>query len=499
MNLSTLLSELPAEDHQVLGEHPALRLLLEKLVAMLHTQHQEIQRLRDQVKHLEDRLKLDSHNSSKPPSSDRVRAPSGKPIVNLRTSSGRKPGGQEGHPGRTLERVSTPDEIVVHPVSVCSRCGQDLLGVEATQVDRRQVVDLPPMRLEVTEHQAEVKVCPQCQAVTRGVFPVEVEYAVQYGARAKSLLVYLSEYQLIPYARVSEIFEDLLGQSLSPGTLWNALGEMFDHLAPTEQGIKQDIQQAGVAHFDETGLYVSGHRQWLHTASTPALTYYAAHPKRGREAMDAIGILPGYRGVAEHDHWGPYLGYTECVHAFCNAHHLRELTGVLEQEQAVWAYELKELLLEIKAQVDHAKYAHQEALPWVQRAFYLECYHTILTKGLGTYASEEGGVDPPKRGRKKRSKGHNLLLRLLKYPTETLRFMEDFRVPFDNNLVERDIRMVKVKQKISGCFRSEEGARYFCRIRGFISTVKKQGKNVFQELTNALQLPYPKDILLAET
>jgi len=491
------MADLPAEDQQVLAEHPALRLLLEKLVRSLQTLQQENQQLREQVKRLEDRLKLDSHNSSKPPSSDAFPV-SQKPILNLRTRSGKKPGGQEGHPGSTLERVSVPDRTVVHPVGVCSGCGKDLSGVEATQGERRQVFDLPEKLLEVTEHQSEVKVCPECQTVNRGVFPEGVDHPVQYGARVKSLAVYLSEYQMIPFGRVSELFEDVVGQSLSQGTLLNALSTTFDHLAPTEAFIQQGVVSAPVAHFDETGVKVAGQGQWLHTASTPAWTYYAVHRKRGREGMDAAGILPSYRGVAEHDHWEPYLGYQACVHAFCNAHHLRELMGVLEHEGAPWAAHLIELLLEIKAQVDAAKQAGQEALPWIQRAFYQQCYHAILLEGGKIYAAEEEGRAPPKRGRKKRSKGHNLLLRLERYSTETLRFMEDFRVPFDNNLVERDIRMVKVKQKVSGCFRSEEGTRYFCRIRGFISTVKKQQKNVLEELTRALQLPHPKAILLAE-
>lgn len=497
LDLTGLIADLPAEDQQVLTEHPALQALLEKLVGLLQAQQQEIQQLREQVQRLEHRLSLDSHNSSKPPSTDAFPG-SRKPMFPLRPRSGKKPGGQEGHPGSTLERVSVPDRIVLHPVGVCTGCGQDLSGVEATHVEGRQVLDLPDQLLEVTEHQAPVKVCPECQTVNRGAFPEGVDQAVQYGARIKSLAVYLSQYQLIPFARVTELLEDVVGSSFSQGTLLNALSETYRHLGPTEAFIQQGIVRAEVAHFDETGVKVAGQGQWLHTASTLWGTHYAVHRKRGREGMEAAGILPRYRGIAEHDHWEPYLGYTECAHAFCNAHHLRELTGVLEDEGASWAAHLSDLLREIKAQVDAAKQAGQEALPALQRAFYEQCYHALLREGLQTYAAEEAGRAPPKRGPKKRSKGHNLLLRLERYATETLRFMEDFRVPFDNNLAERDIRMVKVQQKVSGGFRSEEGARYFCRIRGFISTVKKQRKNVLEKLTQALQLPHPNAILLAE-
>ena len=496
LDLTALIADLPAEDQQVLADHPALRLLLEKLVAMIQALQEENRQLKEQIQRLEHRLHLDSHNSSKPPSSDAF--PSfRKPFFPPRPRSGKKPGGQEGHPGHTLERVSVPDRIVEHPVDVCSGCGKDLSEVEATQIEGRQVFDLPEKRLEVTEHQVPVKVCPDCQTVNRGAFPEGVDQAVQYGARIRSLAVYLSQYQLIPFARVTEVLEDVIGASFSPGTLLNALSETYGHLGPTEAFIQEGILGAEVAHFDETGVKVAGQGQWLHTASTPWWTHYAVHRKRGREGMEAAGVLPRYRGIAEHDHWEPYLGYTACVHAFCNAHHLRELTGVLEHEGAPWAAHLADLLREIKVQVDAAKQAGQEALPALQRAFYEQCYHALLREGLQTYAAEEVERAPPKRGPKKRSKGHNLLLRLERYATETLRFMEDFRVPFDNNLVERDIRMVKVQQKVSGGFRSEEGARYFCRIRGFISTVKKQRKNVLEELTKALQLTHPA-ILLAE-
>ena len=273
---------------------------------------------------------------------------------------------------------------------------------------------------------------------------------------------------------------------------------LIANLEPTEDWIKNEILNSHTVHFEETGLYRSGKRAWLHSASTEEFTYYFPHSKRGSTAMDEAGILPNYKGVAVHDHWEPYNSYEGCSHAFCNVHHLRELTRAYEQDEAWWAKEMKELLVEIKGQTEQAKDSGKQALESGLIDSYHQCYQTILTEALKTYPSQGDIRDRPKRGRKKQDKGKNLLDRLIKYEMETLRFMEDFRVPFDNNLAERDIRMVKVKQKISGCFRSEDGAKSFCRIRGFISTVKKQGKDVLEYLRKSFQPPEVGPILLAE-
>jgi len=497
-DLSNRISALPAESLQALVEYPALRELIEELVETIESQQEEIDELRCEVKRLRDQLKLDSHNSSKPPSADQGRATSKRKVASLRNSTGKKPGGQKGHPGNTLRTVSNPDHIVPHTVHVCSCCGKSLSFVPVTEIERRQVFDIPPVKLEVTEHQSEVKICPGCHTVNRGSFPAGVTKSVQYGDRVKSLAVYLNQYQLIPYQRVTEMFEDLFGQSISQGTLLNAIETSYRNLESTEHWIKRTILNASTVHFDETGIYCSTKRLWLHAASTEAFTNYFPHSKRGRAGMDAAGILPDYKGVAVHDHWKPYNSYQQCAHAFCNAHHLRELTRAYEQDGACWAKEIKELLVEIKGQVDKAKEAGKQALETSLIDAYHQRYRNILTEALKTYLSAGGVRDKPKRGKKKQSKGKNLLDRLIEYQTETLRFMEDFRVPFDNNLVERDIRMVKVKQKISGCFRSQDGADYFCRIRGFISTVRKQGKNVLEYLSKTFQPSTADTILLSE-
>jgi transposase len=310
--------------------------------------------------------------------------------------------------------------------------------------------------------------------------------------------VYLNQYHLIPYERVTEIFEDLFGQSISQGTLLNALETSYHNLESTENWIKERILDSNTAHFDETGLYLGGKRVWLHNASTEGFTYYFNHSKRGREAMDDAGILPNYKGVAVHDHWEPYNSYENCAHAFCNVHHLRELIRAYEQDGAYWANEMKELLIEIKEKVDEAKNSGKQALESDMINSYHQRYQNILREAIKTYPSEEEAKDKHKRGRKKRSKSKNLLDRLIKYEKETLRFMEDFEVPFDNSLAERDIRMVKVKQKISGCFRSKDGPNHFCRIRGFISTAKKQGKNILEYLSKTFQISRSGNVSLFE-
>ena len=510
-NLESKISALSIEYQQVLKKHPALWQLFEELIKMVEKQQAEMERqqseiekqqaeikeLRYEVKRLQNQLQLDSHNSSKPPSTDLSRSTSRKKEVNRPSTTKRKPGGQPGHPGTTLQAVAIPDHTILHRASICSHCGEDLSSITTDKIEKRQVFDLPPFKLAVTEHQAEVKTCPHCHQEVKAEFPSGINQPVQYGERVKSLAVYLNQYQLLPYERVTEVFQDLLGQTISQGTLLNALKASYHNLEDTEDWIKNRILHSPVVHCDETGIYRNGKRIWLHSASTKDLTYYFPHSRRGKIAIDEAGILPSYRGVAIHDHWEAYNSYPSCTHAFCNCHHLRELTQIYEQEGASWAKEMKELLLEIKEQTERAKDAGKQALEPELVSFYHHRYQTILTPALQIY-SREDTRDKPRRGRKKQSKAKNLLDRLIKYQKETLQFMEDFQVPFDNNLAERDLRMVKVKQKISGCFRSEKGANYFCRIRGFISTVRKQGKNILECLSQTFQPSKVGTILLPE-
>ena len=439
----------------------------------------QMEQLQAQVKALQERLALNSNNSSKPPSSN----PPAQRTQSLRRPSGKKPGAQPGHSGATLELTPTPDQVVVHSATTCRGCGQSLAEVAGQEsTDRRQVFDLPPLQLHVTEHRVCEKRCPWCATHNDASFPAQVSPGASYGPNVKALAVYLVQAQLLPWQRTCALFGDLFGQPLAAGTLGTALAACHAGLAQPEEEIKQALTQAAVAHFDETGLYVAGHREWLHVASTSQLTHYGTHAKRGTAAIDDLAILPKFQGRAVHDAWSAYFGYG-CAHGLCNAHHLRELTFVAAQLGQPWAREMKDLLVQIKAAVAQARTQHACALALAQQQSFEKSYAEILAAGLQLPANQP---PPPngQRGRPKQSKAKNLLDRLSKRKAETLAFMYDFQVPFDNNQAERDIRMVKVQQKVSGCFRSRSGAQTFCRIRGYISTLKKQGRNVLAALSS---------------
>jgi len=456
-----------------------------EVVTLLALLKDRIEALEEQVARLTDQASLDSRTSSKPPSSDQSRR--ARRTGSSRKKSGNRSGGQPGHPGDTLESVDQPDRIIRHTVTTCERCGHDVSDVVAETVHTRQVFDVPPIVLEVTEHQAETKVCPHCQHPTTAPFPAGVESPTQYGEHLKGLLVYLHQYQLIPYQRSCELVQDLLGQTVSEGTLANVNARCHDTLAPVEQAIIAYLQDADVVHFDETSLFQNGERWWLHNASTPEATYYFPHPKRGQAAMDAAGVLPEFEGIAMHDHWASYQTYDTCEHVFCNAHHMRELERAADHDEAQWADKMGALLRRIKTRVDEAKAQGLSRLPRQETAMFREWYCSLLFEAYVQDEEPAEAQPPPGRRRTKQSKEHNLRDRLYTYAFETLAFMYDFRVPFDNNLAERDIRMTKVKQKISGGFRSPHGLEQFCRIRGFISTLKKQGRNGLEALSATFQ------------
>jgi len=455
----------------VVGE---LAAQIESLSAVVSTLESENAALRA-------RLGTDSHNSSKPPSSD---GPGVKPHPkSQRTPSGRKPGGQPGHVGHTLALVDDPDEVQVHGPGACAGCGASLAEIVALRRERRQVVDLPPIKAWVVEYQVETKCCPACGTETTGAFPAEVTAPIQYGPGVATVGVYLTQEQLLPLERTTTVLADLFGCSIAAGTLEKAVATCHTQLAEAEAAIKAGISRAAVAHFDETGVAVAGKTNWLHAASTADLTFYAAHAKRGQEALDAIGVLPTFRGRAVHDGWASYWQYPDCAHALCNAHHLRELTFVAEDLGQAWAQDLKGLLCEIKRAVDTAREQERGELAAEVKDEFATRYDTLLAAGLK--------VNPPppptgQRGRPKRGKAGSLVDRLIAHKEPTLAFMNDFAVPFDNNLVERDIRMTKVRQKISGCFRTTGGAARFCRIRGYLSTLRKQGLPILSSLRHAI-------------
>jgi transposase len=444
---------------------------------------ESIRQLSEQLQALQERLAKDSHNSHLPPSSDRfVRQ---KKTRSQRQRSGKKPGGQQGHEGHHLAFSATVDEIIVYPVEVCLQCQADLRGVPVDAVERRQCIEVPPIRPQVIEHQAERKCCPVCQTQTRAAFPPEVPAAVQYGPRVGALAVYLTSQHLLPMQRATQILSDLLGVALSEGTLRTWSQRCATALHDVEQQIKRALRQAPVIHQDETGLYVAGKRVWMHVTSTSRLTHYQVHAKRGTDALDRNGILPGYQGVSVHDGWAAYEGYG-CAHALCNVHLLRELLFLEETTQQPWTRAMQRFLLALKRLVERAKARGVQALPAGLLAKVVQRYRQVISQGEQAHPPPLPQASPPRRGRRKQSPARNLLDRFIKHEDAVLAFVRDFRVPFDNSQAERDIRMVKVQQKVSGCFRSWEGAQDFCRIRGYLSTLRKQGQPLLVTLQQAL-------------
>jgi len=455
--------------------------IIQALQDQVRSLHKQVSEQAIMIQSLQDQLAKNSRNSGKPPSSDGLKKPRTR---SLRQKTGRRGGGQKGHKGHTLKQVEEPDHVQVHEALACPYCATDLQVVEAHDHEKRQVFDVPPVRIEVTEHQAAIKDCPACGRRVKGDFPAEVTQPVQYGPRIKAQASYLNNYQLIPWARTCEMLGDFYGHTPAEALVLEANSALVEQTEPSRITAKQQLLEAEVAHFDESGLRVEGKLNWLHVTSTEQLTHYAVHPKRGQEAMKDIGILPTFEGRAVHDHWQSYFTFDVCQHALCNAHHLRELQFVVDQYKQEWAVDMAKLLLDIKAEVE-AAYPDQSSLPSERITFFEQRYGELIDQGLE--ANPPPATSPPKkRGRKKQSPPKNLLDRLQQRKPEVLAFMYDFRVPFDNNLAERDVRMVKVKQKVSGAFRTRAGAETFCAIRSYISTVRKHGLNVIDAMYDAL-------------
>jgi len=463
-----------------------------ELEAENQRQREQIATLLARVQELEARLAKDSHNSSKPPSSDGLR----RKTKRLRQRSGKKPGGQLGHQGETLHLVATPDDVIEHRPTVCEVCQTPL--AEAASVvlyERRQVHELPPVvRLRVTEHRALHVRCPSCEQVSIGPFPADVKSRAQYGARVRALAVYLVEQQHVPVGRVQQLLADVLGMRLARGTLVGWVQQAAQVLEPVERQIKAALSLAPVLHHDETGVRRAGKLAWAHVTSTSRLTHYAVHAQRGHEATDAIGILPAFRGVSVHDGWGSYGVYTACRHALCNVHHLRELTFLEEQYHQGWAKGLKALLREMKLATERARAHGRLRLPPAERADFIVRYQALLEMGLAANSPPpDQERRPGQRGRLAQSPARNLLGRLLLRRDEVLAFLDDLAIPFDNNQAERDLRGLKIQQKVSGCFRSDRGADAYATIRGYLSTLRKQGHTHLAALEALFtgQPPYP--------
>ena len=424
------------------------------------------------VKLLINRLGLNSSNSSKPPSSDPNR------LKKSTRKTSRKPGGQAGHKGHTLEPVDNPDEVICLSIDKRTLPKGDY---QPTEPEKRQVVELSIKRV-ITEYQAEVLVDAQGQRFV-ATFPDEVSQRIQYGPGIKGHAVYLSQYQLLPFERIQRYFQDQAGIPIGVASLVDfnqQAAERLIDLGVSEQ-IIQSIKQSPVVHADESSANIGGKRHWFHVASTPLWTHYHVDPLRGFDAMVNAGILPHTTGVLCHDHWKPYYQLTQALHSLCNSHHLRELIRAWEQDQQQWAKELKQWLLDLNDKVGGT----EKALPIDEQRKAKHQYQKILAAGNEECpAAEDKRPLGKRRGKVKQSKSRNLLQRLIDYEDDALRFMTTENVPFTNNLGERDIRMLKLQQKISGCFRSTSGAEAFCQNRGFISTCIKHGLSPAKALAN---------------
>lgn len=442
------------------------------------------------MRRLKDLLAQNSKNSSRPPSGDRHQrggakaAPQEKPKPkSLRGKSGRKPGGQPGHAGRTLQLSDHPQGTEIHHLQEC-HCGEDLSRVPAHDFERRQVFDLPPLQLHCTEHRAEIKDCPCCHARVTAPFPETVCAPLQYGKNFRALLSYLYDAQQCSSRRIRQMCAELFGYAVSESTIQGARQEQYQGLQPFEDRLLEILPKEPVLHADETGVLINKVGHWLHILATPMLTFFSIQAKRGADAIEAIGVITQFTGWLMHDFLSSYLNFGECLHTFCKTHLLRELVFLFEEHRQHWAGQLHDLFLEMLQCVKERKardapLKQKELDQWQQR------YWKILRAGRRANPTTNDRQQS-RRGRPKQSKEQNLLDRLENYDHCILAFLEDFQVPFTNNEGERPLRMIKVRLKVSGCFRTFAGARRHARIASYISTLRKHGLPVFDNLVKAL-------------
>jgi transposase len=472
------MDDLPDLDQLSVKEKDSLICDLWSMVRELSA---KVETLTAKVADLEGRLAQNSRNSSKPPSTDGMSKPAPK---SLRKAGQHPTGGQKGHTGHTLKKVAQPDHIEAHrPPSHCDVCHR-LLG-DATVVETRQVFDIPVLGCEVTEHQILEARCA-CGKAHRGAFPADVTASAQYGPRAKAAVVHLQHHHMMPIARTGDLMGDFFGLPMSDATVLAMSKEANIRLAPTVAAIGAAVQAASVAHADETGMRVAGKLNWMHVLATTTLTWIGCHANRGKKAFDTFGFLLTFAGTLIHDGWKPYRDLL-CKHGLCNAHHLRELTYVFEEMGQAWAKRMIDLLVDACHEVDTIG----GPLPINRIAYFHNAYAEILALG-----DADNPRAPPsgKRGATKQSKAANLLKRLRDYTDDVWRFATDHNVPFTNNVAEQAVRMPKVKQKISGSFRTKAGADTFCTIRSYLATMHKQRENLFHALTLTFQgnTPQPR-------
>ena len=455
--------------------------LVRLLWSMLLSQAKQMGALQAQIADLQSRRNKNSRNSSKPPSSDGLNKPAPK---SLRIAGQNPTGGQNGHPGSTLCQVAQPDKIVIHDVpDQCQSCHCELPFAYVSET--RQVFDLPAVKYEVTEHQAMQSIC-SCGHVHTGKFPGGVNAAVQYGPRAQAAMVHLNQNHAVSVQRTAALMKDFFDLPVSQATVVKAAQKGADILQPTVHDIGQSVAGSAVAHADESGLRVAKKLHWLHVLATDTLTWMGCHPKRGGEAFESLALLQQFKGVLVHDGWMPYKALA-CQHALCNQHHLRELTYLLEEQHQAWAGDMIELLRHAN-HFDNLNCADGKAPSYNGKKYQSEVrdlralYDAILAQAQ---ADHPIALSTGKRGRPKQSKATNLIGRLHDYSDDVWRFMTQPNVPFTNNLAEQAVRMPKVKQKMSGCFRTQQGAKNYCVIRSYCATMHKQGANIFESLAAA--------------
>ena len=450
---------------------------------LLDKQQELLEKQQVRLQELEDRLAKNSINSSKPPSSD---PPGVKRTQSLRKKSKKKPGGQYGHKGHKLELSARVDEVIHHRLDLCPDCGSSLKEQPVEEVIRKQIWDIPPLAIHVVEHQVEIKTCSCCGTTWQaGGLPAHIRQEVAYGPGIKALGVYLQCHHHLPMQRSCDLMTDLFSLPLSQGSLANFIQSAHQRLSGFEQSLQSRILESPSCHFDETGVRLQQKNFWLHTSSTSKYALFRIHAARGRKAMDDIGILPHYQGTAHHDALSSYLKYSNCRHSLCNAHLLRELIFVEEQYEQSWAAELKALLCRIKSSADWSATGFVD-IRWQGR--YRKAYRQLVAQGM--FANPPPEKIPGKKGRTAKTKARNLLERLENHENNYLRFMADPYAAFDNNQAERDLRMNKVKMKVSGCFRNEQAAHAFARIRSFLLTAQKQSVNVLEALKDVFS-PMP--------
>ena len=452
-------------------ENKMLRALLATALKKIEELQAQNKEMEARIKELEARLNQNSNNSSRPPSSDGLK----KVIKNNREKSSRNPGAQPGHKGSGLSPFTAVDKEIKCAVEGTCACGADLTRLPVFNTEKRQVIDLPEKLFEVREYSVEVKRCT-CGKVHKAA--LAYEQRVQYGERIKALLVYMNVHQQIPYERLQELFRDIIGLPISDGLIHSTTIQCSEHLEPTVEQTKEALLNSPILHADETGMRCEGKTSWVHVLSNAFHTLYFFHQKRGKEAMDTMGILPRYEGRLIHDRWASYDMY-DCLHGLCNAHLLRELKFLHEEMDRQWAAELITLL----QRANERKNAGNITSHFQTRT--RNNIEQLVRKALKEEPEEK--QQSGKRGKKPKSKAVRLLEVFSNRLDDVLSFLYHEEAPFDNNLAERDLRMIKLKQKISGCFRTTKGIETFCKIRSYISTVKKQNKNVWQTLTDAIR------------